>query len=500
MLAAPIREDARAPVRGVVQVLNREGGALRRGGREVPRRARHAARARARAHDAARRRRRRPGRSCCAARSTTSSAGAPSSRAVYERVAARRADRRDRAPARRDRHRQGPLRARDPRQLAAPGAALRHGRLHDAAGAARRERALRPRARRVHRRRPARARQGRARRGRHALPRRDRRPAARHPGQAAALPPGAHVRARRRPRDARTPTCASCARRTAISSAPSPRGASARTSTTACASSRSSCRRSARAAPRGRRDARAALRRRLRAALRAPGAALRRPRRSRRCARTRGRATCASSSTGSRARRPRAGRPHRRGAPPGRRGDTRAVAGGAPTAAAPREARSALPLGLTLDEATRALRRGDRRGLRGEQDGGGEAARDRAQHAGAARAAVGAIRLRGERPRPPHDEARATLRAGARGGSSRRAAPPTAPRWRDRARCPGAWRRGPRPVTKGWNSVASISRRDAGAVVFDADLDAAGDAAAVMRDARAVVALERDEGVVRRAP
>ncbi len=74
-------------------------------------------------------------------------------REVYERVLARRADRRDRALPRRDRHGKGPLRARHPRELEAPERPVRHRRLHDAPRAARRERALRPRARRVHRRR-----------------------------------------------------------------------------------------------------------------------------------------------------------------------------------------------------------------------------------------------------------------------------------------------------------------------------------------------------------
>ena len=66
---------------------------------------------------------------------------------------ARGADRRDRAAPRRDRHRQGPARARDPRQQRAARRAVRPRRLHDAAGGARRERAVRSRARRVHRRR-----------------------------------------------------------------------------------------------------------------------------------------------------------------------------------------------------------------------------------------------------------------------------------------------------------------------------------------------------------
>ena len=63
---------------------------------------------------------------------------------------------------------------------------------------ARRERAVRPRARRVHRRASPAARQVRAGVERHAVPRRDRRPAARSAGQAAARDSGRRDRARRR--------------------------------------------------------------------------------------------------------------------------------------------------------------------------------------------------------------------------------------------------------------------------------------------------------------
>ena len=63
---------------------------------------------------------------------------------------------------------------------------------------ARRERAVRPRARRVHRRAPAAARQVRAGVERHAVPRRDRRSAARPAGQAAARDSGRRDRAGRR--------------------------------------------------------------------------------------------------------------------------------------------------------------------------------------------------------------------------------------------------------------------------------------------------------------
>ena len=80
--------------------------------------------------------------------------------------------------------------------------AVRPRRLHDAAGGARRERAVRSRARRVHRRRHARDRQGRSGERRHAVPRRDRRAAAAAARQAAAVRARAPVRARRWPRDA----------------------------------------------------------------------------------------------------------------------------------------------------------------------------------------------------------------------------------------------------------------------------------------------------------
>ena len=63
---------------------------------------------------------------------------------------------------------------------------------------ARREHAVRPRARRVHRRAQAAARQVRAGDRRHAVPRRDRRPAVRPAGQAAARDPGRGDRAGRR--------------------------------------------------------------------------------------------------------------------------------------------------------------------------------------------------------------------------------------------------------------------------------------------------------------
>ena len=68
---------------------------------------------------------------------------------VMEKVARHR---RHRADHRRDRHRQGARRARDPLQRRAQGAALRRAELRRAPRHAARERAVRPQARRVHRR------------------------------------------------------------------------------------------------------------------------------------------------------------------------------------------------------------------------------------------------------------------------------------------------------------------------------------------------------------
>ena len=166
MLVVPIREEGAGPVRGVVQVLNRDAATRRA---EAPfdeedertsSRSRRSSRAR---FSLTTLRPAEPSSAGLTLRGPFNRIVGRSDelRAVYERVHARRADRRDGAPARRDRHRQGPVFPGDPRQLGAPGRAVRHRRLHDAAGAARRERALRSRARRVHRRRPSRARQGR---------------------------------------------------------------------------------------------------------------------------------------------------------------------------------------------------------------------------------------------------------------------------------------------------------------------------------------------------
>ena len=102
-----------------------------------------------------------------------------------------RADRRDGAAARRDRQRQGGAGAGDPRRERPAGPADGQGQLRGAAGDADRERAVRPREGRLHRRARAPDRPLRDRRRRHALPRRDRRAAARTAGEAAAGPAGA---------------------------------------------------------------------------------------------------------------------------------------------------------------------------------------------------------------------------------------------------------------------------------------------------------------------
>ena len=93
--------------------------------------------------------------------------------------------------ARRVGHRQGAGGAGDPRPQLPRRASLRPGQLRGDQQGAHRERAVRPREGRVHRRR--RRAQGRLRGGGrgHAVPRRDRRPPVRPPGQAA---PGARVR------------------------------------------------------------------------------------------------------------------------------------------------------------------------------------------------------------------------------------------------------------------------------------------------------------------
>ena len=95
--------------------------------------------------------------------------------------------------------------------------AVRQHHLLGAAGAAARERAVRPRARRVHRRAAAEAGPVRDRRRRHGVPRRDRRDDAGAAVEAAAVPRGEDVQARRRPRPTSASTSASSRRPTATS-------------------------------------------------------------------------------------------------------------------------------------------------------------------------------------------------------------------------------------------------------------------------------------------
>ena len=136
------------------------------------------------------------------------------------------------AAPRRERHRQGARRAGAAPEQPAPQQALRHGGLRRAARDAARERALRPREGLVHRRRrhPRRPLRGGGRR--HPLPRRDRRHLAHRAGEAAALPRGARVRARRAATRPSRWTCASWPPPTATSRRSWRRAPSARTSTT----------------------------------------------------------------------------------------------------------------------------------------------------------------------------------------------------------------------------------------------------------------------------
>ncbi len=106
-------------------------------------------------------------------------------------------------------HGQGAGRAGRARAQSAPRRAVRQGQLRGPQRGPARERAVRPRARRLHRRAPGTGRPVRGGLGRHHLPRRDRRFARAHPGQAAARARGAGDRAGgRQPAGGRW-TCAS---------------------------------------------------------------------------------------------------------------------------------------------------------------------------------------------------------------------------------------------------------------------------------------------------
>ena len=144
-----------------------------------------------------------------------------------------RADQLQRVAARTDRHRQGVVRARAARAQPPPRASAGARQLRGAAAVTGRERVVRPREGRLHRRGGAAAGPVRARRRRHDLPRRNRRSAARHPGEVPARAAGRRVRARR----IVTHQDRGCARHRrdahAISRPPSPPARSAPTSTIA---------------------------------------------------------------------------------------------------------------------------------------------------------------------------------------------------------------------------------------------------------------------------
>ena len=149
------------------------------------------------------------------------------------------------AAQRRERHRQGLGGADDPRPEPARQGAVRRGELRRAQRHLPRLRAVRPREGRVHRRQGPQAGALRDRRPRHHLPRRDRRPGARAPAQAAQgagdqdLPP-----AGRHPRD-HGGRAAGRGHQQGPAGGGRERAGSARTSTTGSASCRSRCRRCA---------------------------------------------------------------------------------------------------------------------------------------------------------------------------------------------------------------------------------------------------------------
>ncbi len=155
---------------------------------------------------------------------------------------------REHGPAhRRERHRQGAVRAA-PSTPCRPRAArpVRGGQLRGDPRGAARERAVRSREGGLHRRRPPPARPLRARRGRHPVPRRDRRAAARGAGQGPAGARGAHLRARAAAAATqRADVRVVAATNRELAGDGGGRRASARTSSSGWTSSRSSCRRCA---------------------------------------------------------------------------------------------------------------------------------------------------------------------------------------------------------------------------------------------------------------
>ena len=109
-----------------------------------------------------------------------------------------RPDRRDGPAARRERDRQGGARPGHPRPEQASRSPVRHRPLPEPVGGAAGERSVRARQGGVHRSGCRQGGQGRGGRRRDAVPRRDRRPAAGPPAEAAAAAPGQDVRAGRR--------------------------------------------------------------------------------------------------------------------------------------------------------------------------------------------------------------------------------------------------------------------------------------------------------------
>ena len=152
---------------------------------------------------------------------------------VVEQIQRLSGQRPDGADHRRERHRQGAGRARDSRRLAPQRRDVPALQLHDDRPRSRRQPAVRPSPRQLHRRGLRSAGPGADGRRRHAVPRRDRRPPARRPAEAAALPRAARDHADRRDASRSGSTCACWRRPTPISSSAWRKESFARTSTTA---------------------------------------------------------------------------------------------------------------------------------------------------------------------------------------------------------------------------------------------------------------------------
>ena len=172
----------------------------------------------------------------------------PQLRQVSQQLHRAAADGRHRAPRRRERHRQGTLRARAARAEPARGwSVCRHQLRRDPRHAAR-DRVVRPRKGRIYRRRRPQAGPVRDGAPRHAVPRRDRRSAARAAGQDPARARGPSSSSGWAAPARFTSTRASSRRRTASSRRVWPRASSARTCISGCRCSRSRSRRCASAA------------------------------------------------------------------------------------------------------------------------------------------------------------------------------------------------------------------------------------------------------------